>query len=189
MPSETFIGLRTFMHSTEAADEPGVVMGKDFGMQQHAEPTITIPSDVATVWAEASELDGFVEIDSHIRTESAMISGGNTYVPYQQNLEILSVTVFDTVNLKINTLQSNEYTLTNGEVLLIGYPNGTAFTVSYKASPVYVAWRRAGGNVHTRPYGGGTDALPIRFRAMLLDVWTRARNGNGNSASPQAILR
>lgn len=187
-PARTFIGLRTFMHTSEAADEPGVVTDNRLGQVAQAEPTITIPSDVLPEWSEASEFDGYVEIDTHIRFETAMQVGGNTILPYQQNLEVLSVAAYDTANLRVVPVQPSGYTVNNGEVTLNGYPQGTPYTVTYKASPVWIAFRRAGALPHTRIFGGGTDPLPTRFRAVLLDVWTRARNQNGGSASPQAIL-
>lgn len=179
--------LRTFMHTSEAADEPGVLMDPRAGVTAHAEPTITIPSDVMPEWAEASDYDAFVEIDTHTRFETAMQVGGITIIPYQQALEVLSVTVFDQSTLRAVLIPSTSYRVDSGQVTLIGYPEGTAFTVSYKANPVWIAWRRAGALPHTRMFGAGTDALPTRFRAQLLDIWTRSRNQFGQSASPQAI--
>ena len=48
---------------------------------------------------------------------------------------------------------------------------------------------RAGGLAHNRPFGDGTP-LPKRYRGMLLDIWTRARNNGalGQSASPQTLM-
>jgi hypothetical protein len=175
------------MHTSEAADEPGVVMDPRVGTVTQAEPTITIPSDVLPQWSEASEFDGFVEIDTHTRFETAMQIGGDTILPYQQNLQVLSVTAYDDANRKIVPVAASGYTVDNGQVTLLGFAPGTAYTVAYKASPVWIAFRRAGALPHTRMFGGGTDPLPTRFRAVLLDVWTRARNQYGGSASPQAI--
>lgn len=187
-PGRAFVGLRTFMHTSEAADEPGVVMDARVGMVATAEPTITIPSDINPEWSEASELDGYVEIDTHMRFETAMQVGGNTIIPYQQRLEVLSVMAYDTSTLRIMPVPASGFVVQNGQVILTEYPPGTAFTVAYKASPVWIAFRRAGALPHTRMFGGGTDPLPTRFRAVLLDIWTRARNQYGESASPQAIL-
>ena len=186
-PTAPFVGLRTFMHTSEAADEPGATMDSRIGQQLHAEPTITIPSDATPVWSEASEFDAYQEVDSLIRFETAFVVGQNTVLPYQQNLVVQSVTAYDPVAQKALSVGSGAYTVTNGQVSLIGYPNGTAFTVMYKANPIWVAWRRAGAMPHTRPFGAGTDALPTRFRAMMLDVWLRARNPFGASASPNAL--
>ena len=186
-PNRPFVGLRTFMHTSEAADEPGVVMDNRMGQVAHAEPTITIGSDVCPEWSEASEFDGYVEIDTHMRFETAMQVGGDTIIPYQQGLEVLSVTAYDPTNLKVVPVPSSGYSVENGQVTLNGFPPGTAFTVAYKASPVWIAWRRAGALPHTRIFGGGTDPLPTRFRAVLLDIWTRSRNQYGASASPQAV--
>ena len=176
------------MHTSEAADEPGVISDPRVGMVANAEPTITIPSDINPEWSDASELDGYVEIDTHMRFESSMQVGGDTVLPYQQRLEVISVTAYDSTALRIVPVPSNGYTVQNGQVTLLGYPSGTAYVVAYKASPVWIAFRRAGALPHTRMFGGGTDPLPTRFRAVLLDIWTRARNQYGQSASPQAIL-
>lgn len=189
-PARIFIGLRTFMHTSEAADEPGTVMDSRAGVVAHAEPTITIPSDVNPEWSDASDYDGYVEVDTHMRFETAMQVGdpSGNIIPYQQNLQILSLTAYDQATLKVVPVPNTDYSVNDGQVILNGYPDGTAFTIAYKASPVWIAWRRAGALPHTRMFGGGTDALPTRFRAVLLDVWTRARNQYGESASPQAII-
>jgi hypothetical protein len=186
-PLPPFIGLLTCMHTSEAADEPGATMDPRIGQQLHAEPTITIPSDALPMWSEATEFDAFLEVDSLTRYETALLVGGNTVLPYQQNLQVLSVTAYSVSGQVITPVSPSDYTVNNGQVTLSGYPEGTAYTVMYKASPVYIAWRRAGSMPHQRPFGAGTDALPTRFRGMMLDLWLRARNPFGSSASPGAI--
>lgn len=186
-PQGPYVLLRTFMHSTEAADEPGAVMDSIRGQEIHAEPTITIPSDLSPIWSEAGEFDAYVELDTIMRFETAFVTGSNTVLPYQQNLQIISVTAYDTNTQQIVPLSSSQWTNTAGQISLIGYPTGTAFTVSYKANPVYIAWRRSGANPHVRLFGAGTAALPTRFRAQWLDAWIRARNPSNNTASPAAL--
>lgn len=186
-PQGPFVLLRTFMHSTEAADEPGATMDAVRGQELHAEPTITIPSDVLPVWSEASEFDAYVEVDTMMRFETAFVTGGNTVLPYQQNVDVESVTAYDTTAQDVVALSESQWTNNDGQISLIGFANGTAFTVSYKANPVYIAWRRSGANAHMRLFGAGTAALPVRFRAQWLDAWIRARNPGGQSASPAAI--
>lgn len=186
-PIGPFTLLRTFMHSTEASDEPGVVMDPQFGQQLHAEPTITIPADVQPLWDEASEFDAYMELDTLQRFETTLLVGENTVLPYQQNLVVQTVTRYDSDAQRIQLLTAGQWNNDRGKITLYGFPDGTAFSVMYKANPIYIAWRRAGGNVHARPFGAGTDALPKRFRAMLLDEWTRSRNQFGDSASPQAL--
>jgi hypothetical protein len=176
------------MHTSEAADEPGVVMDPRVGQVLHAEPTISIGSDMQPIWDDASEYDAFVELDTLQRFETAMLVGRDTIIPYQQNLTVLSVSIYDTTLRKAVVVDPTGWTNTNGQITLLGAPDGTSFTVAYKANPVYVAWRRAGGNIHARPFGQGTDALPRRFRCMLLDLWTRARNQQGVSTSPQSVF-
>lgn len=175
------------MHSTEASDEPGITMDNKLGQELHAEPTITIPSDIQPVFSEASEFDAFVEIDTLMRFETAFVvedEGLSSVLPYQHGLVLESVTAYDAVNQVILPISSGSYTVNDGTVSLIGYPVGTAFTVQYKANPVYIAWRRAGGMPHYRPFGAGTDQLPVRLRAQWLDMWLRARNPGSQSASP-----
>ena len=81
------------------------------------------------------------------------------------------------------------YVVSGSAVLLDGYPPGTPYTVEFNASPVWIAFRRAGGLSHSRPFGDGV-ALPKRYRAMQLDIWARARNNGAfhQSASPQGLL-
>lgn len=186
-PQGPFTLLRTFMHSTEAADEPGAIMDAVRGQEIHAEPTITIPSDVSPVWQEAGEFDAYVEIDTMMPFETAFVVGGDTILPYQQNLSIESVTAYNTSANQIMPLSSSNWTNTDGNITLIGFPVGTAFTVAYKANPVYIAWRRSGANPHVRLFGAGTAALPTRFRGQWLDAWIRARNQSNQSVSPAAI--
>lgn len=183
-PQGPFVLLRTFMHTSEAADEPGATMDPRMGQHLHAEPTITIGSDVQPLWGEVSEFDAFVEVDSLLRFETALVTGDNTVLPYQQNLVIESVTAYDSINQQVSPLQLNQWVNTAGQISLIGFPTGTAFTVSYKASPVYVAWRRSGAMAHMRPFGAGSDPLPTRVRCQWLDVWLRQRNQTGQGASP-----
>ena len=112
--------------------------------------------------------------------------GGNNILPYQQNLVLESVVTYDQAAQSIVTVPQGAYLNTDGMITVPDAKPGTAFTVSYKASPVYIAWRRSGAISHFRMFGGGTDALPIRMRAQWLDQWLRARNQAGQSASPFA---
>ena len=188
-PSGDFIGALSFMHTSEAADEPGVTTDPTYGQIMHAEPTITVPSDVHPVWDLASEYDAFVELGATNRFGSVLTVGGSPVLPYQQGLEVLAVTTYDSENKVIVPLTSSSFVVSGAAVTISGYPEGTPYTVEYNASPVWIAWRRAGGLAHSRPFGDGV-ALPKRYRGMLLDIWTRARNNGflGQSASPQAIL-
>jgi hypothetical protein len=188
-PSGNFIGLITFMHTSEAADEPGVTTDPSYGQIAHAEPTITVPSDIHPVWDLASEYDAFVECDAINRWGTVLTVGNSPVLPYQQNLQVLNVTTYDSDTKVVVPLSTGSYVVSGSAVTLPGYPEGTPYAVEYNASPVWVAFRRAGGLAHNRPFGDGTP-LPKRYRAVLLDIWTRARNngGLGQSASPQGML-
>lgn len=188
-PSGNFLGGLSFMHTSEAADEPGVTTDPTYGQVMHAEPTITVPSDIHPVWDLASEYDAFVEVDAVNRFGTVLTVGNSPVVPYQQGFTLLMVTTYDSDNKTIVPLASGSYVVSGAAVMLVGYPEGTPYTVEYNASPVWIAFRRAGGLAHNRPFGDGV-ALPKRYRGMLLDIWTRARNNGalGQSASPQAIL-
>lgn len=185
-PSLIFTGLMTFMRSTEAADEPGATRDPTWGTIYHAEPTITIPYNQQPVWAEASEFDAFVAVDATMRFSHSLSVSGNTILPYQQVFSVESVTAWDPVKKVIQPLQPSQYAVSGASVTLIGFQAGTPYTVDYKAVPAYVVWRRSGGLPHRRPFGAGTGMLPVRFRGMLLDLWTRARlNGfDGPQTNP-----
>lgn len=187
--SGNFIGLITFMHTSEAADEPGVTNDPTYGQVMHAEPTITVPSDVHPVWDLASEYDAYVEVDAINRFGAVLTVGASPVLPYQQNLQILSVTTYDSDAKVIVPVPAGGYVVSGSAVLLDGYPPGTPYTVEFNASPVWIAFRRAGGLSHSRPFGDGV-ALPKRYRAMQLDIWARARNNGAfhQSASPQGLL-
>lgn len=189
LTSGCFVGGLSFMHTSEAADEPGVTTNPIAGQVMHAEPTITVPSDIHPVWDLASELDAFVEVDAVNRFGTVLTVGGSPVLPYQQNLKILGVTRYDSDAHVVVPVASGAFTVSGSAVLLPGFPEGTAYTVEYNASPVWIAWRRSGGLAHNRPFGDGT-ALPKRFRGMMLDIWTRARNNGafGQSASPQGMM-
>lgn len=180
-----FVGLRTFMHTASAPDEPGAIMNDNSGRSYLGEPTITVPFSATDVWNLASELDAFIELDSKTRFNTVLQVGGNTILPYQQNLDILDVTGYDVTTKQVFSITN--YEVSGAAVLISGYETGQPYTVEYNAAPVYVAWRRAGATPHDRQFGAGTGNLPVRFRAMLLDLWTRARNNFGVSTSPQSV--
>jgi hypothetical protein len=186
-PVGPFVLLRTFMHTSEATDEPGAMMDPRVGQMLHAEPTITIPSNVLPLWSEAAEFDAFVEEDTLTRFETAFIVGQPAVLPYQQNLTILNVVAYNTDTKSVLPLDVHDWNYDGTQVNLVNYDPGTAFTVMYKASPVYICWRRAGANPHTRPFGAGSDPLPVRFRAQLLDLWLRSRNPHFAKISPQSV--
>lgn len=187
--ANTFVGGRSFMHTSEAADEPGVTTDPAVGQIMHAEPTITIPSDIHPAWDLATEYDAFVEPDSINRFNTVLQVGNSPVLPYQQQFTLLNVTAYDSANKVIIPLTADSYAVSGAAVTLIGFPEGTPYAVEYNASPVWIIWRRSGGMAHNRPFGDGTP-LPKRFRGMLLDIWTRARNNGfaGQSASPQAMM-
>lgn len=193
--TQPFTGLITFMHTSSAPDEPGAAMDKATGQSQFADPTLTIPYKGPgiehTIWRDASEFDAYVELDATTRYSSVMMVGESPYLPYQQELDIQSVAVYDPVKQITSLLPPTAYTINGGAVTLDGsFPDGTGYTVEYYASPVYVAFRRAGGMPHVRPFGAGTGQVPRRFRIVALDLWTRARQNGfaGRATSPQALL-
>ncbi len=174
--STKFRGLITFMHTATAPDEPGVEMDSKTGQYFKAEPTLTIPYSQQNVWLTASEMDAYVELDATSRYSSVLVTGQNTILPYQQNLQVLDVYTYNPATQMTTLAASGTYVVSGATVTIPGSPDGTAYTVEYMAAPVYIAWRSAGGLAHSRPFAGGTGQIPKRFRLVTLDVWLRGRN-------------
>lgn len=182
-----FSGLLTYMHSSSAPDEPGAVMNPKYGQIERAEPTLTIPYSQQDVWLNASTMDAYVELDAITRFNSVLVTGSNTILPYQQQLTVENVYLYDPTAHTTSVLPSTSYVVSGAAVTLPGYPEGTAYTVEYTAAPVYLAWRPAGGMPHNRPFANGTGQIPKRFRLMALDLWTRGRNNGEGGTSPNIV--
>ena len=172
----------TFMHTSAAPDEPGVFVGNDFGRTIFGEPIITLPNQGTTnentVWLYASTFDAYVQYDARVRFYSTLVAGQNEVLPYQFNVNILQITTYDPSNNTAVAVAPGQWAYSNGVVTLgDSYAKGTAYTVEYVASPVFIAFRKSGGMAHTRPLAGGTALMPKRFHVGLLDVWLRASSG------------
>ena len=184
----------SFTTMAPTPDEPGTVMNDVFGPVQTSEPSITIPyhnpnlaaddpAQPTNAWINASTDDIFCAIDMVTRYTAMLQVGGQTILPFQQNLQIApigAVTVWDPVTSK--TVPVLNYAVNGPEVTISNYPDGTSYMVEFQAAALWVAWKRAGGLPHIRPFGGGTDNLPRRFRLQTLDPWLRQR-GIQNSIS------
>ena len=184
MPAKVLI---TFMHVSPTPDEPGVRMNEAHGLWQSAEPSLTIPywnpalavndpAQPTNIWKNASINDQFVPVDMLTRYTAVLQVGGNTNLPYQQNLQIEpqgAVTVWDPTTKSLVTVPN--YAVSGPTVTIGGYPEGTNYMVEFQAAPIYVAFRAAGGLPHIRPFGGGTANEPRRMRLQSLDFWTRQR--------------
>jgi hypothetical protein len=188
-----FNGLITYMHTSSAPDEPGASTNENTGSTKYGEPTLTIPYQgpgiEADVWANAAEFDAYAEIDVLTRRTSVLVMGESPVLPYQQQLAVQHVFIYDPITQATTPATPDQYLVKGGAVTLVGFPDGTAYSVEYNACPVYVSFRDAGGMPHVRPFGLGTGQIPRRFRLLDLDLWTRAR-GNGydnNSNSPQGL--
>lgn len=189
-PTPPFISWISFMHLSTAPDEPGVNMDPQYGVTQHADPTVTIPynnpylpqtspAQPQKVWENASLNDIFIPVDMLARFNAVLQNGGQTILPYQQNLQIApsgAVTIWDPISLSIEFVSG--YTVSGASVLLpSGYAPQLSYMVEFQAAPLYVAFRHAGGTPHVRPFGGGSGLVnePRRFRLQTLDFWTRQR--------------
>lgn len=175
------------MHLSPTPDEPGTVQDPKFGTFQVAEPTLTIPyqtpglavddpTQPTPIWRDASTDDIFVAIDMLARYTAKLQVGGQVNLPFQQNLQIAAqgaVTVWDQATASVVPVAN--YAVVGPTVTIGGYPNGTAYMVEFQAAGLYVAFRKAGGLPHVRPFGGGTVNEPRRFRLQALDFWTRQR--------------
>lgn len=185
-----FVGLITFMHTSAAPDEPGILSDPVMGNVMRSAPTLTIPftnadGTLCPVWPSASEKDAYVETDTAVRFNTPLIVGGSTYLPYRQNLKVLNVTSYNQVTQTAQPVTRDNYTIDGSSVTLneVMYPEGTAYVVEYTASNVYVAFRASGGVPHSRPAGSGAN-LPRRFHVESLDVWVRNLNNPNAQAVP-----
>lgn len=186
-PGPPFRAYISFMHVTATPDEPGTIMNETFGPALTAEPSITIPyrntnlspadpAQPTAAWINASTDDMFVAVDMLSRYTAMLQVGGNTVLPFQQNLQVApvgAVTVWDPVALTVTPVIN--YSVNGPVVTVSNYPEGTSYMVEFQAASAWVAWKRAGGAPHIRPFGGGTDNLPRRFRLQTLDPWLRQR--------------
>jgi hypothetical protein len=185
-PSLPIRAYVSYMHVANTPDEPGTVMNEVTGPILTAEPTITIPhlnpnlplddpQQSTNIWLNASTDDMFFPVDMLSRFTAVLQVGGIQNLPFQQNLQIAptgAVTVWNPQTTDVEFVTN--YTV-NGPTVTIDYPPDTSYMVEFQACPLYVAWKRAGGLAHTRPFGGGTVLEPKRFRLQSLDLWTRQR--------------
>jgi len=188
-PYGPFQGLITYATMAPNDREPGVSSDPTYGAIQSASPILTLPASAGIVYEQASLYDAFVEIDSIQRFTCSLRVGGDTALPYQQNVSVAAsgaVTVYDQQTHEVSS--TNDYVFASGSVILNGYPVNTSYTVQYTASPAYIAFGKSGGMAHTRPFGQGQVALPKRLQLQLLDLFTRSSNGGSGSTSPQAVF-
>lgn len=208
-PSLPFRAYIEFMHMSPTPDEPGVRMDETYGLWQTSEPSMTIPFANPTLsvsdpgqptdaWRNASVDDQFVPVDMQARYTAVLQAGLRENLPFQQGLSVApqgAVTVWDPASG--NVVPVADYAVSGPRVTISGYPDGTNYMVEFLASPVFVAFRAAGGLPHVRPFGGGTTTEPKRFRLQVLDFWTRQRGVQpvaaasvrlAGAASPYTIL-
>lgn len=186
-PGPLFRSYISFMHVAATPDEPGTVMNEVFGPVQTGEPSITIPhtnpnlsandpAQPTQAWVNASTDDIFCAVDMLTRYTAMLQVGGLTNLPYQQNVHVApagAVTVWNPATSTVAPVLN--YSVNGPSVTIANYPDGTSYMVEFQAAQLWVAWKRAGGLPHIRPFGGGTDNLPRRFRLQTLDPWLRQR--------------
>jgi len=188
LPTVPFQAVMTFRHISPSPDEPGVREDPKFGVDQVSEPSLTIPyvnpfldlDDVrqpTLPWTYASTNDIFVAVDMLARYTTMLQSGVTENLPFQQNLQIAPVGAVVTWNPDTRMIAPvSGYVVSGATVTLpAGFASGTSYMVEFQAAALFVAFRRAGGLPHDRPFGGGTVNLPKAFRVQALDFWTRQR--------------
>lgn len=188
-PTEAFMALLTFIKASPSPDEPGSHMDEDVGLSQRADPTLTIPFTAGAsgaIWRQASLYDAFVEVDSISRFYAGLQKGRVTSVPYNQGLTVPATGAVTVYNTNTNLVEPvSGYAVSGAAVTLPStYPEKTSYTVEFYANPVYIAFRKAGGLPHVRPFGGGEVNLPRRFRVQTLDLWTRGNDRNPFPSGP-----
>jgi len=177
-----FTGLLTFINGPSASPaEAGSHLDPTYGLIQHGEPVITIPYSEQTVWQQASQMDAYVEIDASARFTTVLTQGETNILPYQQGLCVESVYIFDPVYKNTYPADPTQYLVSGAAVSLVGFPNGTAYSVEFLASPVYLAWHKGEGMPHTRPLAAGAGQIPRRFKLTALDIWTRSIGQGGQN--------
>lgn len=184
-PPLDFNGLLTYMHTSSAPDEPGATTNEWMGHMLEGMPTLTVPFNgtgcEAQVWRYGSSFDAFVEYDAVTRYNTVFVSGNAPgapqLLPYQWGVGIISVASYATGTNMISPVASGNWAYSAGAVTLDPtlYPTGTAYTVEYTASPVFVAFRPAGGVPHARPFAEGRTRIPRRFHLQVADAWLRDR--------------
>ena len=185
-----FLGYFTYGHSPGTPDEPGAATDPMGGEVENAQPSMTVPKsgpyNEATVWANASEFDAYVEYDARTRFNfTATLDSGPVILPYQTGVEITGVAAYDRTTRTVSAVPPEGYSYGATGLVVTGATRGVSITVEYFALPVYVAFRRAGSIPHTRPFGQNSSGIPVRFHLTQLDQWLRSRaQGDGPNAGP-----
>jgi hypothetical protein len=184
-PLTPMVMLMTFITVESTSFEPGIHTDENWGGIVTAAPMLSIPSwnpylsltDPAqprVVWDNASVGDFFVSVDKLSRYTAVLQVGGNTLLPYQQNLQIEpvgAVAVYDPVS---HAVSYPSYVVDGAAVTLPStFPLDTTYIVEFQAAPIYAAYSKSGGLAHVRDFGQGTENLPRRFRLQTLDLWSR----------------
>jgi hypothetical protein len=183
-PLTPMVMLMSFITVESTSYEPGLHADSNWGGIVTAAPMLSVPSwnpylsltDPAQpriVWDNASVGDFFVSVDKLSRYTAVLQVGGNTLLPYQQNLQIEpvgAVAVYDPVS---HAVSYPAYTVVGASVTLTGFPLDTTYIVEFQAAPIYAAYSKSGGLAHVRDFGQGTENLPRRFRLQTLDLWSR----------------
>lgn len=158
------------------------------------------PRQPTGVWCSGSVNDIFCAVDMLARYNAVLQLGAQENLPLQQNLTVApSGAVFLWDPASASVYASDDYVVSGATVTLgnqplrdsagnivydsagnpiVGsnpFPLGTSYMVEFQASALFVAFRRAGGLPHVRPFGGGQVNLPRAFRVQALDFWTRQR--------------
>jgi hypothetical protein len=189
-PSAPFMAAISFMHMSPSPDEPGTIVNGEIGTVQMTEPSLTIPAYnplnpgvLLPAWQFSSTDDRFVVLDMQTRFTAVLQTGVNEILPYQQNIAVASDGAVTTYDPSTGAVSAIPYQVSGARVYLdpTVYPQGTNYMVEFVAAPTFIAFRRAGGLPHIRPFGGGDGPqLPRRFRLQALDLWTRTRINESN---------
>lgn len=185
-PVGPFMAGFSFMGLVRAPDEPGAKVDEVYGTALNSSPSITIAQSLSPeVWVEASVDDQFIEVDAPTRFNAVLTQGYLNVVPFFDALTIEPTGAVTTWNSTSKTaVPVTGYTVTENEVQTT-LPLGTPFTVEFRATSVYIALRKPGGQAHVRPMGYEQDQhLPRRFQAQQLDRWIRARAQTPDAAPP-----
>lgn len=184
-PAGPFTILLTFITWMGRNVDIGQIQQPDYGLLHEGTPIITIPETAGILWQQASEYDAYVETQSSMRFNTVLRVNESTVLPawHFSGLEIAptGAVVVEDPNTSIPT-SGVAYTTSGLNVILTGsYPNGTAYTVEYTSSPVFIAFQRFGGLPHVRPFQG--LSYPRRFKVQILDLFFRDKLGSSLSVA------
>lgn len=175
-PNTMLITYSTGAGAGGSPREPGEEVDPRWGLILKAQPILSIPTTLTTIWQDASMSDLFVEYDNTVRLQALLTKGHTETLPYTEIVSIESVRYYDvTTKASVDLTSGTDYTVSGDQVVLSSsFPDFTAYVVEYLARQSYVAYDEAGALPHVRPFTQGLS-YPRRFMLQVPDLWLRGQ--------------